>query len=291
MALVLASAAGGALAVSWHPLATALAAALGGLAATLALAVERWAGLPARRQRATLAGDHATWRGGRWFLIGLGIGLLLLGCLRLLIEPLVLAAGARIAGATALPLWQRALIIYSAAVGEELLFRLLLLSLVAGVLARVLRRRPAWPDRGGAPDGQLDRGARVRRCSPAGVERDWRPVVGYVGDGTGPQRDGRTGVRPRVHQARYPGRHLRPRRSRLRDPDPRSHDSRSDYRCRDDWHRLGARWLLTVTLPISYGAVPPSALPAPTFSKGLRSVGFDGKEYLAGSWLCLALPK
>jgi hypothetical protein len=70
---------------------------------------------------------------------GLLVGLILLGAIRLAIEPSVPAAGARIAAAATLPIWRRLLIIYVAAVCEEVMFRLLLLSAVAGVAMRLLR--------------------------------------------------------------------------------------------------------------------------------------------------------
>ena len=69
----------------------------------------------------------------------------MLAIIRLLIEPAVPAAGARIAAAGQLPVWRRLLIIYVAAVGEELLFRVLLLSLVAGVLVRLMHRADRVP--------------------------------------------------------------------------------------------------------------------------------------------------
>jgi len=72
--------------------------------------------------------------------LGLIVGLLLLGVIRLVIEPAIPAAGARIAAAAMLPVWRRLVIIYVAAVSEELLFRLLLLSLVAGLAMRLFRR-------------------------------------------------------------------------------------------------------------------------------------------------------
>jgi len=72
---------------------------------------------------------------------------LLLGAIRLVIEPAVPAAGARIAAAAALPLWRRVVIIYVAAIGEELVFRLLLLSLVVGLAVRLVRRANGMPNR------------------------------------------------------------------------------------------------------------------------------------------------
>jgi len=58
----------------------------------------------------------------------MAVGLLLLAVMRLMIEPAIPAAGARLAAAAALPLWRRVVIIYVAAVSEEINFRLLLLS-------------------------------------------------------------------------------------------------------------------------------------------------------------------
>ena len=80
--------------------------------------------------------------------LGLLVGLLLLGVIRLAIEPNLPAAGARIAEAAALPVWRRVVIIYVAAVGEELVFRLILLSVVTGVTMRFLRRANCVPRRG-----------------------------------------------------------------------------------------------------------------------------------------------
>jgi hypothetical protein len=72
--------------------------------------------------------------------VGLVVGLLLLVVLRLAIQPAVPEVGARLAAAGALPIWRRLLIIYVAAVGEEVAFRLLLLSFIAGLGARLFRR-------------------------------------------------------------------------------------------------------------------------------------------------------
>jgi membrane protease YdiL (CAAX protease family) len=51
------------------------------------------------------------------------------------------------AGAATLPVWRRALFIYVAAVGEELVFRLVLLSLAAGLTVRLLRSQDRVPNR------------------------------------------------------------------------------------------------------------------------------------------------
>jgi membrane protease YdiL (CAAX protease family) len=71
--------------------------------------------------------------------LGLVVGLLVLAVIRIAVQPAVPSIGARIASAGTLPVWRRALIIYVAAVGEELLFRLLLLSVIAGLATRLLR--------------------------------------------------------------------------------------------------------------------------------------------------------
>jgi hypothetical protein len=79
--------------------------------------------------------------------LGLLVGLGALAVIRLVIEPAIPAAGARIAAAAALPLWRRVAIIYVAAVGEELVFRLILLSLIAGIVVRLVRRAEQGPGR------------------------------------------------------------------------------------------------------------------------------------------------
>lgn len=130
----------GGLAVPLHPLATPLSAALSGLAAFLGLQVWRWSRLPDLLPRERRPG--ALGRVGEpalWFVVGLAVGLLLLGIIRIVLEPVVPAIGARIAMAGTLPLWRRALIIYVAAVSEELVFRVLLLSAIAGLTVRIQR--------------------------------------------------------------------------------------------------------------------------------------------------------
>jgi hypothetical protein len=76
------------------------------------------------------------------------VGLVLLASLRLLIEPVLPAIGGRIAAAGAQPLWRRLLVVFVAAVGEEVLFRLLLMSAILGVLVRLGRLGAPLP---GAP--------------------------------------------------------------------------------------------------------------------------------------------
>jgi hypothetical protein len=146
MAFIVASAVCGALSVPWDPISTAVAGVVGGLMATLALWVRRWARLPDVIRRPATARPGARLQDiAIWFGVGLAVGLVLLAVIRLVIEPVLPAAGARIAAAGQLPVWRRLLIIYVAAVGEELLFRVLLLSLVAGVLVRLIGRTDRLP--------------------------------------------------------------------------------------------------------------------------------------------------
>lgn len=146
-ALVVACALAGALAAPLHPVGTPVYAALGGALALLGLRVWQWSGL----RRAVLTKNH---RGssrlvglGLWWGLGLLVGLMVLAVLRLVIEPHVPSIGVRITAAGSLPVWRRALIIYVAAVGEEAVFRLVLLSLMAGLAARLLGRSGQAPPR------------------------------------------------------------------------------------------------------------------------------------------------
>lgn len=136
---VAACAVAGALAVPWHALTTAIAAIVGMVMAMSGVWARRWA-LPqeARAGRPSAGATPRARMALGWFLIGLAIGLVLLAVIRVLIEPHVPAAGTRIAAAGQLPVWRRLIIIYVAAVGEELLFRVLLLSLVAGLIMRLM---------------------------------------------------------------------------------------------------------------------------------------------------------
>src|SRR5687767_9202023 len=112
----------GALALPMHPIVTPLAAALTGLLGLLGLRVWRWSGLtkvmhiPGRR--GLLRAIHIP----LWLALGLAAGLVILMVLRLALEPSVPAIGARISAAGAVALWRRAIIIYVAAVTEELMF-------------------------------------------------------------------------------------------------------------------------------------------------------------------------
>jgi membrane protease YdiL (CAAX protease family) len=138
-ALVAASAVAGGLAVPLHVVATPLCAAGAGLFAALGLFVWGWSRLPPPAPTAAQSGMTRLVRAAVWAAIGLAVGLFLLAVMRLVIEPAVPAIASRMVAAGALPVWRRVAIIYVAAVGEELIFRLFLLSAVAGVTARLLR--------------------------------------------------------------------------------------------------------------------------------------------------------
>ena len=137
----------GALAVPLHPVWTVVSAAVGGLVGMIGIRLWRWSGLAERVEASRGGAAAAGLRYGLWMVLGLGVGLVLLAIIRLVIEPVVPAAGARIAAAGRLPLWRRAAIIYEAAVGEELVFRLILLSTVAGLVVRLRRLPGRLPDR------------------------------------------------------------------------------------------------------------------------------------------------
>jgi membrane protease YdiL (CAAX protease family) len=138
-ALTAASAVAGGLAVPLHVVATPLCAAGAGLFAALGLFVWRWSRLPPPAPTAAQSGMTRVVRAAVWTAIGLAVGLFLLAVMRLVIEPVVPAIALRMVAAGALPVWRRVAIIYVAAVGEELIFRLFLLSAIAGVAARLLR--------------------------------------------------------------------------------------------------------------------------------------------------------
>jgi hypothetical protein len=138
-ALVAASAIAGGLAVPLDVVATPLSAAGLGLFAVLGFFVWRWSCLPRAQTAAAQGGLTRLVRAAGWMAVGLAVGLVMLAVIRLVIEPVVPGIGSRMAAAGALPVWRRAAIIYVAAVGEELIFRLFLLSAVAGVATRLLR--------------------------------------------------------------------------------------------------------------------------------------------------------
>ncbi len=134
-----ASAVAGGLAVPPHLVATPLCAAGLGLFAGLGLVVWRWSRLPPPAWTAAHGGIARFVRDAVWMALGLAVGLFFLAVMRLVIEPVVPAITSRMAAAGALPVWRRVAIIYVAAVGEELIFRLFLLSALAGVAAWLLR--------------------------------------------------------------------------------------------------------------------------------------------------------
>jgi len=129
----------GGLAVPPNAIVSPASAVIFGVLGFLGLRVWRWSGLPGATK--TVETEGAARLAQPLALMGLGlvVGLLLLAVIRLAIEPSIPAAGARIAAAGALSLWRRVAIIYVAAVSEELLFRLLLLSLIVGVAVRLIR--------------------------------------------------------------------------------------------------------------------------------------------------------
>ena len=146
--LVAACAIAGALAVPLDAVATPVSTLIAGLVGFFGLRLWRWSGLPSSLKTEASVGFERVVRPAASLGLGLIVGLLLLGVIRLVIEPTVPAAGARIAAAATLPIWRRVLIIYVAAVGEEVVFRLFLLSLVTGLTMRLLRRAARVPSGG-----------------------------------------------------------------------------------------------------------------------------------------------
>jgi hypothetical protein len=138
-AFVAVCATAGALAVPLNAVGTSVAAAVAGLVGLLGLRVWRWSRLPRLIRSEARRGLEQLVQPAVLMGLGLVVGLLLLGVIRLAIEPAVPAISARMAAAGALPLWRRILIIYVAAVGEELVFRLLLLSVIVGLIVRLFR--------------------------------------------------------------------------------------------------------------------------------------------------------
>jgi hypothetical protein len=137
----------GALAVPPHAVASPVSAVVAGFTGFIGLHVWRWSRLPsAVRTEALPVGGRLVFP-AVWLGLGLIVGLLLLGVIRLVIEPAVPAIAARMVAAGTLPVWRRVLIIFVAAVGEEILFRLFLLSLVAGLAVRLFRPAGAPPGR------------------------------------------------------------------------------------------------------------------------------------------------
>ena len=143
---VLACALAGGLSIPPDPIATPLAAIVAGLLGLLGLRVWRWSGLPS-----LIASDAEPPKAGRlmrpvlFLTLGLLVGLTLLAMIRLVIEPRVPEIGLRIEAAGALPIWRRVAIIYVAAVVEELIFRVVLFSLIVGGAIRLSRRTARAP--------------------------------------------------------------------------------------------------------------------------------------------------
>ena len=129
----------GALAVPPNPVTTTVSAVIAGIGGYLGLRVWRWSRLPSAAQVNGPSGLQRVVWFATMFAIGLAVGLLILAVIRLFVEPTVPAAGTRIAAAGTLPVWRRLIIIYVAAVTEELVFRLILLSLIFGALTRLVR--------------------------------------------------------------------------------------------------------------------------------------------------------
>ena len=138
---VAASVVAGALAVPLHPVATPVSAAIAGLVGLLGLRIWVWSRLPSVSAPAATPVARRLVHACGWIGLGLAVGLLLLGVIRFAIEPSLPVIGARIAAAGTLPVWRRLAIIYVAAVGEELLFRVVLLSAIVALATRL--RRPA----------------------------------------------------------------------------------------------------------------------------------------------------
>lgn len=134
---VLACALAGGLSIPPDPIATLAATILAGLMGLLGLRIWQWSHLP------SLIASGAQ---PLFFLtLGLLVGLAVLAVIRLVIEPQVPEIGLRIEAAGALPLWRRAAIIYVAAVAEELIFRVVLFSVIVGIAIRVWRRTTRVP--------------------------------------------------------------------------------------------------------------------------------------------------
>lgn len=138
--LITSAGSAGALAAPPGVVTTTVSAAIGVAVCVLGLVARQWSGLPRAPRASARPAPRRLRPGVVACAIGVGFGLASLGVLRIVIEPHVPAIGARIAAAGLLPLWRRAVIIYVAAVGEELLFRMLLVSVVVGITTRVLRR-------------------------------------------------------------------------------------------------------------------------------------------------------
>jgi membrane protease YdiL (CAAX protease family) len=140
-------AAAGALAVPPHLAATPISAAIAVAGGLLGRHAAVWAGLPRQDQGSAGRRLGKIVRAVAAAVSGLGVGLLSLAVMRLALAPTIPAIGARLEQAGARPLGQRAATVFVASVGEEVAFRLLLLSVLAGLLARLFRRPGGVPTR------------------------------------------------------------------------------------------------------------------------------------------------
>jgi membrane protease YdiL (CAAX protease family) len=140
-ALVVACGLAGALAVPLHPVNTLLSAALFAALGFAGARLWRTSGLESPAPEHPDVGSAL--RG--WmtaFAVGVLLGLVLLAAIRLVIQPMMPSIGTRMAVAGSLPVWKRVVIVYVAAVGEEAVFRLFLMSLVSAVAVRASKRMP-----------------------------------------------------------------------------------------------------------------------------------------------------
>ena len=139
----------GGLSVRPDGLGTPLVAIGAGLMAWLAFRVWRWSRLPSFQR---VHGEQDPfWRflqPLRWLTLGLVLGLGTLAVITGVLEPVLPEIDARIAHAGTLPVWRRLTIIYVAAIIEELIFRLLLLSALVGLATRLSRQTTLVPTPG-----------------------------------------------------------------------------------------------------------------------------------------------
>ena len=139
----------GALSVRFDTLGTPLAAAGAGLLGLLGLRLYEWSRLPSFTLTHGQPEDRASVADALlWFVVGLVMGLSILAVIRVVIEPSIPAIAQRIEAAGELSVWRRLVIIYVAAVTEELLFRLVMLSGIVGTAIRALRRTTLVPTQG-----------------------------------------------------------------------------------------------------------------------------------------------
>lgn len=147
LGFVAACALAGALAAPMSMLLMPASAVIAASAAVAGLYLRRWAKLDDALRPRTRSREGRSVGTVRAVAAGLVLGLFTLGVVRLVLEPWVPAAGVRIAIAASQPAWRRLVIIYTAAVGEEVLFRLVGVSAMIGVLSRLASRGLALPSR------------------------------------------------------------------------------------------------------------------------------------------------